>query len=244
MITVELEYRPFAFIPLVRRVEKRLPSRWSEMKPDQIIAIPSLQRDLLDDRKILQIFLGIKRSIAKRIDNYQILHILRNLKYIREPEPLGSFVIKKIMGFNAPDDNLKGITFGAFIFADTYYQNYLGGKREDLARFIACLYTDRKGFNEKLIERHAKIIRGAGFTTCEAIAINYALVREWLARAYPYVFQKVEQGKADKSKGWVGIFDMLVENDLGNQDKYAQLPVSTVLRYLNNRTKNYYKNGG
>jgi hypothetical protein len=61
---------------------------------------------------------------------------------------------------------------------------------------------------------------------------------------YPYVFQKVESSKADASAGWVGVFDSLVKNDFGNQDKYAQFPVHTVLRRLNNLLIEFYKNGG
>ncbi len=242
MISVEIEYRPFTFIPWTRRIEKKLPSRWSEMNAAQIASIPDLQLGQISDVKLLQLFVGLKKSIAKRIDSYQAYCITRNLKYISRPEPLNYFVIKKIGGFKAPEKNLKGVTFGAFVFGDTYYQNYINGKREDINRFIACFYTDSRGFDDKLIDLHADILKGSKVGTREAIAINYGLIREWLALAYPYVFQKGEPNSA-KSKGWVDVFDMIVANDLGNQDKYSQLPVSTVLRYLNNKTKDFYKYG-
>ncbi len=242
MIPVELEYRPFAFIPWTRRIEKKLPARWSELSERQICAIPEIFT--LSDRKLLHIFLGIRKGIAGRIDSYQAFCIARLLKYLNNPEPLDRFMLKKIAGFKAPGRGLKGVTFGAFIFGDTFFQDYAKGKSTDLDRFIACFYSGKKGFDDKLIDKHAAAIAKESLQKRIAIAINYGLIREWLALAYPFVFQKVEEGKADISKGWVGVFDALVKDDLANQDKYAQLPVSTVLRNLDMRMKNYYKNGG
>lgn len=243
MIAITIEYKPLGFL-WRKRMETRLPSRWSEMTPKQIAAIPYLRRDMLDDSKLLQIFLRISKSIARRIDSYQKYCILQNLKYIKEPEPFGNFIIKKIAGFYAPGDQLKGVTFGAFIFGDTYYQNYFSGKRGDLNRFIACYYCDKNGFDDKTIEEHARLISLIDLATREATAINYGLIREWLAKAYPYVFQKAEAGqKHEKSNGWVGVFDAVVGEDIVNQEKYAEKPLSGMLRYLNRKTKEYYKNG-
>jgi hypothetical protein len=242
MIAITIEYKPFGFFRR-RKLNTGLPEQWSEMTPKQIAAIPRIQSGKIDDSKLLQIFLGIKRSIAKRVGSYQKYCILRNLKYIAKPEPVGTFKIKKIVGFKAPGDHLEGITFGAFIFGDTYYQNYIAGRKEDLNRFIACFYYSWLGFNDKKIERNARIIGLVDLSIREAIAINYALIREYLAKAYPYVFQKAEKNKLNKSQGWVAVFDRLVQNDFGNQDKYALFPVSTVLRHLNNLLKEQYKNG-
>jgi hypothetical protein len=158
---------------------------------------------------------------------------------------MSKFVIKKILYFKAPANQLKNITFGAFIFGDTYYQNYISGKKEDLNRFIACFYYNKSGFKEKDIELNARIISLADISVREAIAINYALIREWLAKAYPFVFQKAESGKKqEKSTGWVGVFDAIVGDDIANQEKYEEKPLSSILRYLNRKTKEYCKNGG
>jgi hypothetical protein len=244
MIAITVQYKPFGFF-WKRTLETWLPARWSEMTARQIAAIPDLQSGRIDDSKLLHIFLGIKRHIAKRIDSYSKYCILRNLKYIAEPEPFGNFVIKTIVGFKAPGNQLKGVTFGAFIFGDTYYQNYLAGKKEDLNRFIACFYVNRHGFNDKNIETNAKIIGLVDIRIREAVAINYVLIREWLAMAYPYVFQKAEAGqKQEKSTGWVGVFDAVVGDDIANQEKYSEKPLSMILRFLNRKTKEYYKNGG
>lgn len=244
MIVITIEYKPFGLLKH-KRFDAMLPSGWGEMTPDQLTTIPDLRRGVLDESKLLQIFLGIKRAIAERIDSYQKFCILKNLNYIEKPEPFGSFIIKKLLWYRAPAPMLKDLTFGAFIYGDTYYQNYINGDKYDLDRFIACFYYDKKGFNEKLIENHATIIRAADLKTREAIAINYVLIREWLATTYPYVFQKAAAGiKPGKYTGWVGVFDSVVGDDIANHEKYAASPLSLILRYLNNKTKEYYKNGG
>jgi hypothetical protein len=243
MTGITLEYKPFGFL-WRRKIEAKMPESWSEMTAKQIIAIPVFNRGALDDFKLLHIFLGIRRSIAKRIDSYQRFCIIRNLKFIARPEPIGYFIIKKIIGFKAPGKYLKGITFGAFIFGDTYYQNYIEGKAEDLDRFIACFYYNRFGFKDKDIDRNARIIRLDDISKRQAIAVNYGLIREWLAQSYPYVFQKAEEGqKTDNTKGWVTVFDAVVGDDIVNQEKYAEKPLSHMLRYLNRKTKESYKNG-
>jgi hypothetical protein len=243
MTGITIEYKPFGFL-WRKRIEAKMPESWSEMSARQIVAIPDLNRGALDEFKLLRIFLGIKRSIAKRIDSYQRFCIIRNIKFIAKPEPIDHFIIKKILVFRAPGKYLKGITFGAFMFGDTYYQNYMQGKAEDLDRFIACFYYNRFGFKDKDIDTSARLIGIADVSMRQAIAINYGLIREWLAQLYPYVFQKAEEGqKADNSKGWVAVFDVIVGDDIVNSEKWMEKPLSEVLRYLNRKTKESYKNG-
>jgi hypothetical protein len=243
MIVITLEYKPYGFFGK-KRFNKELPARWAEMTPNQLAVIPDMRRGILDETKLLNIFLGIRKSLIKRIDSYQRYCILKELQFINKPEAYEKFIISKILWYKAPAPFLKDITFGAFMFGDTYYQNYLSGTTGDLNRFIACFYYDKKGFNEKYIEDNAFKIGLIDLKTREAIAINYALIREWLAKAYPFVF---EQGhiryKAEKSRGWVGVFDAIVADDISNSEKYAEKPLSTILRYLNRKTKEYYKHG-
>jgi hypothetical protein len=243
MIAVTLEYRPYGFL-WKRRLEAKMPDNWSEMNANQIIAIPALNNGTMDEFKLLHIFLGIKKGIAKRINDYQRFCIITNLKYIAKAGSVDHFIIKKILVFKAPGKYLEGVTFGAFMFGDTYYQNYMEGKTEDLDKFIACFYYNRFGFREKDIDTTARLISIDDVSIRKAIAINYALIREWLSQLYPYVFQKVEAGrKTNKSKGWVAVFDAIVGDDIVNSEKLAEKPLSEVLRYLNRKTKESYKNG-
>lgn len=244
MIAVTIEYKPSVFLPW-RKLDTKFPALWSEMNTKQMEVVPLIQEGLLDETMQLQIFLGIKKSIARKIKGFNRYSILKNLKFLDIPEAHGSFIIDQILWYKRPLPLLKNVTFGAFIFGDTYYSSYLRGNVEDLDKFIACFYNDKLGFNEKKIEANANVIRYVRTYKREAIAVNYALIREWLAETYSYIFQKHVAGEKKKSgTGWVGVFDSLVGDDIINQDKYAGLPLSHVLRHLNCKIKDYYKNGG
>jgi hypothetical protein len=240
MISITIEYRPWGLLRS-RNKEAQLPERWSEMTPAQLSLIPSVRRGVINENRMLRVFLNLKSSLIKRLDAWQRHCILQQLDYINKPEAHSSFMIRKVLWFKAPAARLKDITFGQFIFGDSYYQSYIEGNLGDLDRFIACFYTDKKGFSDKTVESNSKIIRAADLHLREAIAINYALIREWLAKEYPYLFRRSD--KPGKSSGWVTVFDLVVGDDIANHDKYAASPLSMVLRYLNNKIKESYKHG-
>lgn len=244
MIAVDIEYKPLGILPL-RRITAKMPARWSELTADQMEIVPALIRGGIEERRIVEVFLGVRRRIAKVMDSYQRFCIIQLLKFLKTPEPSGTFIIPRIKGFHRPGNNLKGVCFGAFMYGDTYYQRYVTGDKKSLDRFIACYYYDKKGFNELLIEKHAAEISKARLEIREAIAVNYGLIREWMALVYPYVFQKQETGKRKKkAPGWVKVFDRLVGKDIVNQDVYARSPATEILRHLNEKVKEFYKNGG
>lgn len=244
MIPVTIEYRPLPFIPHTRHLETMLPARWSELTTDQFMSVPDLLRDKLDETKQISIFLHVSAKIASRMDNYQKYCILRNLKYVAKPEALDSFYIPEICGLKAPGPKLYGVTWAAFIFGDTYFQNYQNGDKKALDKFIACYYLPESGFNSNLIESNATLIRNTPNLLREAVAINYGLIRNWLAKSYPWCFEKNEEGKKpSRQAGWVEVHDRLVGADIANGDRYLALPVSTVLRFLNTTLKDYHRNG-
>lgn len=244
MISVEIEYKPFGILRQ-RRINKLLPARWSELTEDQMVAVPSLIRGGMTEARVIEIFLRVKRRISKVMDSYQRFCVMQLLRFLKNPEPVGTFIIPRIKGFHRPGNNLKGICFGAFMYGDTFYQRYIGGDKKSLDRFIACYYYDKKGFDEKMIEKNAAIISREKPEIREAVAVNYGLIREWMAQMYPYVFQKQEEGKRKKkAPGWVKVFDRIVGKDIVHQDDYARSPATEILRHLNETVKEFYKNGG
>ena len=160
-------------------------------------------------------------------------------------------------GFFSPKPKLKGFTFGQFIFADTHFGNYMEAKKpEELHRFVASLYLPAgKKFDENIIEETYTQIAKTDTETLEAIVINYTLLREWLAQVYPMIFVKDSFDSAQDDKkpasgnekpassnnGWIKIFENLVGDDLVNHDKYANLPIHNVLRFLTKRIKENIK---
>jgi len=108
---------------------------------------------------------------------------------------------------------------------------------EFLSKFIACWY--RPGlFKESEINTRAEIIARQPLVTQEAIYINYFLIREWYTTEYPEVFRPAEDQTKKEKSTWLDIYDAIVGDDIVKEQEYAELPISTVLRYLDKRIKN------
>ena len=245
MTIVEMEYRPFGLLS-ARRMIAKMPTGWNDLSGPQFIALNRNAIKRKDEVHLITILLSVKKSIAKRLDAYQRFSILRNLDFIHTPSPIDRFIINEIAGLVAPEAKLRNFPFGAFMYGDTYFQDFAAGKPGALDKFIACFYQDRnKGFNPEAIEEHAKKISSIELDTRKAIAHNYVMLRTWLSKAFPYIFQKgTDQDKQSKDAGWVGVYDIIVGDDIVNHESYARIPTMTMLRYLNRKTKEYYKNGG
>jgi hypothetical protein len=192
---------------------------------------------------ILGLFLGLKRSLIRRMDEYQKFSIVRQLKALNSSTFCDRFILPELGRLKAPQARLKGVTFGAFVFGDTYFESFCNGRMEDLERFIACYYLDGE-FNDDGIEERAKLIRRMPYETRMAVFQNYALIREWLARSYPYVFRKGDgKKKKQNNGGWVAVFDVLCGDSPEKYKEIEKMPLSQALRFLNRRTKEYERYG-
>jgi hypothetical protein len=238
MTPIEIRYRPISFLPWIRKIITGHPDGWSELTPAQLITVACVYKGTITDDVLISSMLSIPGRIVRRMMPLQKIRIVELLEFIKNIIPFQEFIIKEIGPYSAPKPRLKDESFGTFIFAESYFSDYREKSNPvDLNRFIACWY--RKGkFNEKEIDIVARVIAGEEFIKKEAIFINYQLIREFLAKAYPYVFKaEGEITKNDAANSWVDVFDAFVGDDLKDQDKYADLPVSSVLRYLNQRIK-------
>lgn len=183
------------------------------------------------------------------------------LDFTEKTAPLNSFVIPAITvrgkKYLAPASLLRGMTFGQFIFVDTFFRNYGHSKSEDeMAGMLAALFLpENEPFSEENIPARRALMQHVDAATCEAVRFNYVLVFEWLMKVYPLVFPDIENAdeKAEKaaakekekkqhdSAGWIKIFESIVGDDIVNQEKYAALPLHTVLRYLTRKLKENMK---
>lgn len=245
MNQLTLQYNPFNLLP-ARTINVQIPSSWSDLSARQLQFIPLIRRGLVSSKAVIRRFFGLKRSIVKRMGAYQRYQLIQQLEFINSPEPVSSFKIRRLGTFIAPADKLKNVTFGQFIYADTFFSRYMQGEKDMLNNFIACMYL-RKSFSEKNVERDARIIALLPLALRESISINYILIREWLAVSYPYVFEKPVQTsgkkKINKISSWIPVFDNLVGSDIVNSDRYAERPVNEIFRYLNKQRKDYLING-
>jgi hypothetical protein len=63
------------------------------------------------------------------------------------------------------------------------------------------------------------------------------LIRQWFVEQYPNVFQPAEDQTKKEQSSWIDVYDAIVGDNIVQQAEYADLPISTVLRYLDKRIK-------
>lgn len=253
MVEVKLYYKPWWLFGRGRQVLGRFPERFEELSERQLVALAGVRKGVISEERFLAVMSGIRVRLIKRLDLFQQFKVAELLETFREPKAFHDFQLKKIWCKDqvllAPKTKLKGVTFGQFIFADTYFSNYNDTKdKEDLYRFVASVYLPAgMVFNEKLIDTGVELVRRMAPETVEAVYLNYLHVREWLALAYPLIFIKPTQlpegGIKEKkdSMGWIKIFEGLVGDDIVNEDRYADLPMHNVFRYMTGRIKENMK---
>lgn len=224
-----------------------------------------------DEDRFLMAMTGLKKRAVKRMDIYHRYKLAELAEPLVKVKPYHEFIIKTIDGkyqhLHAPRPKMKGVTFSQFIFADTHCCNYAEtGNVEELYRFVASLYLPKGDpFIEKHIEYNLRLVKKTDVDILEGIRVNYLHVREWIALAYPLIFvtatqekntqdstetqerktqdTRKEEGKARarNSGGWIKIFETLVGDDIVNMDRYADLPMHNVFRYLSARIKRNMK---
>ena len=84
-------------------------------------------------------------------------------------------------------------------------------------------------------------------TIREAIALNYSFFYQYFQDAYPLLFITPAEKPGDESKskydprGWLKVYEKVRGDDIINDEKYAGVPVNTMLRYLNESVKQQAK---
>lgn len=242
-------------------VDGQFPDTWSEIQPKQLIAIAKLYKQQISDTHFLAEMSGISHRILKRADEFTCYKLMEYLQFIGDMRPFHEFIIPKITirhpefisgSLHSPEPKLKGVTFGQFIFADSYFTDYQQSKSEDdLNKFVATLYLpEGELFSEKLINKNHRLIGRKDIHLREAIAINWQLLHEWLALAYPLIFQKREEIKEEShpelvsgskpnsySSPWIKIFQNFVGDDILHDEEWANKPINTIFQYMTRKHK-------
>ncbi|NQU85266.1 MAG: hypothetical protein HQ541_05850, partial [Mariniphaga sp.] len=192
MKTVTIEYPLFRRFKYSRFAKGSHPEKWEEISPEQLIVIACLYKNSITLLKFLNKMTQIKTRVLKKLDEYQLLKLTELVGFVSDFKPFNHFIIKKLdleETLYSPKVKLKGMSFGQFIFADTYFNNYrFDNKQEDLNKFIACLYLpENQTFDESLIDGRSELTANLPLGTKEAIAINYQLIWEWLSKVYPLI---------------------------------------------------------
>ena len=261
MITIEVKYRNVRWLPFSGKLESKVPQNWGELNQNQLIAVACLFNSGSTDMAFLQSMSGLKKKILYKLSDFERHKLMEIVEFVGEIKPYPEFIIKKLPVRSlsakqlkgtilcAPQPKLKGVTFGQFIFADTYFANYQESKKEtDLNKFIASLYLGRnEKFEERLIQEQFESIGKLDLNIRQAIVLNFQLIHEWLALAYPLIFQKQEQVMNDDTRNqetvslnsspWIKVFQNFVGDDIIHDEVWAAKPVNTIFAYMTRKYK-------
>ena len=271
MNTIEIKYFPLPIIPWERTAAGSFPEKWEEVNAAQLVAIARNIRGETDNLSFLQRMTGINKAALKKLSGFRLYKINELLNFTADKKAHNTFILNKItiagLYFFPPQPKLKKMSFGQFIFADTHFGNWQNSKDSgEAARFMASLYlpADLK-FTEYLIEENMHTFQKTDPVTLEAVTLNYLLIKEWLAQIYPLLFQHdddhtssnlpLAKGESPQGEGvndakpkkphdpmaWMKIFETLVGDDLINQDRYADMPVHNIFRYMSRKIKESMK---
>ena len=129
------------------------------------------------------------------------------------------------------------------------------------SEFDAWMEKHRIDGLAKVKEMAADVMARLDESVQEAVVINYKLMQKWLTDLYPLIFGR-EDTKSMKDEdhsdpqaknknkiqrdpmGWVKVYDALVGDDIVNQERYAGLPLHSVLRYITKQIKENMKSRG
>ncbi len=267
MLKIEVKYRPISWLPITRKLNCNVPQYWADVTQKQLVAIACLYKSAISDINFLKAMSGLKKRILNRLNDFERYKLMEIFEFVGDQKPHHEFIVRRIelrrlslskpvLAIHAPSPKLMGVTFGQFIFADTYFANYQESQDEtDLNKFIASLYLKKdEAFDEKLIQSRHFQIGKIDKNTREAIVLNYQLIHEWLALAYPLIFQKREEiscESRDKASlvsspepekhhdpnQWIKVFQNFVGDDIIHDEVWAAKPVNTIFAYMTRKYK-------
>jgi hypothetical protein len=272
MLEIQVRYRPISWVPFTRKANCNVPQNWGDVTQKQLNAIACLYKSTISDIGFMKAMSGLNKRMLSRLSDFEHFKLMEILEFIGEPKPHHEFIIRQLklqwlwslslskcskpgLYLYAPGGKLKGVTFGQFIFTDTYFSNFQQSTDEtDLNKFIASLYTGKnETFDERLIQERFESIGKLELNIRQAIVLNYQLIHEWLALAYPLIFQKREEmtnkDSPDRARPftdgspWIKVFQNFVGDDIIHDEVWAAKPVNTIFAYMTRKYKENARRG-
>lgn len=243
MKEIAIEYR---WLFVRRKLTRNIPERWEELNARQLIAVAKIALGNIADDAYLHEFGNIPLKVIKRLDTYQKYCIGKLMAFTEGFEPWYKFILM-LPGLKAPRPRLEAMTFGQFMFVDTYYSDWVTDSTPELLnKFVGSLYLPKgEAFDTEKTEVYIENAKQLQEAEKIAITLNYRLVKEWLGNLYPMLFPRPDETEEKKpgkvappsTSGWLQIFESIVGDDLIHQEEYFNLPVHTVLRHLTKKMK-------
>ena len=128
MIPVTIKYQPISFLKYFRFIERSFPSEWSELSPVQLIAVACLLRESISDISFLSKMTGFKPRFLHKLGLFQRFQLMELFSQFNSKVPFHQFILAKLdckgTVLLAPKPKLSGVSFGQFIYMDTYFNQY------------------------------------------------------------------------------------------------------------------------
>ena len=231
-----------------RTLTAQLPERLGEASSNQFMALQGLSQGSMTEETFYKLFFGIGSEVLARLDPWQLYVMTEQLRSLWNTTAVDHFIFEEItvsgLHLQAPAPRLRGMSLQQFMSADQFWQWYAYTERaEYLHSMVAALYLpdDADFFNFDHGAIAERIARHGDEAQLQCIAVNWALIREWLASAYPHLFPTAQKGSSTlggqkpRPGSWLTILDALVGDDLTRLDTYPHLPAMDVIRILNRR---------
>jgi hypothetical protein len=259
MKKVDIHYRRFGF-STTRSVS--VPERWEDLQPYQFAACAALHTNPSTNAGFIAAFYKLPTKVAAELAKFEVYKLTELTAFVTQPNACTSFFyLQQIPGTSlvSPANRLGNISVEHFALFDSYFYDYTATPTpENLVRFVSALYLQKgEVITEIDFEKRCNYVaRNIDQTTLYAIFLNYIFVHRWLSASFKFLFEtrkaepetdelQPKQPKQPKNTrpDWVKILDNLVGDDILNYDKYKLMACTLFFKTVNNRIKNYRKNG-
>jgi len=233
MTTVQIK-RPFW------KLAGEFPATWKELSQSQYVALCQILLGYSSTHsqqlQILILFFRVQwytlwRSIKVSRLWPEELEALRSLtEWCYEPISLHEWKIKTLKGYSVQPDGITRWSFGYFIYAYTYFDQWNTNKSPDaLNKLMACIFSHNQPLSE--LDERADTFARASEAEKIAAALNFGALRKDFVERFPAIFSSDNKGKADKY-GWVGVLDELSGGKFGNDRETENANVLKIFIHL------------
>jgi len=254
-----VDHKYFLFFDRV--IEIPVPERWEDLNERQFETCAGIYVNPLHDVDFISRFFGLKKRIVKRMTKFEQYKLTDLVGFAMSPKGTTNFFfMEEIPGTNllSPACKLRGVSIEHFSLFDTFFFDYANNPTaENLCQLVASIYLKKwEKVTDIDFEKRVKYVsRHVDKSTQYAIFLNYVFLRDWLSKAFPFLFQKADTEDKPESKrktkpasrpnrpDWTAMIDSLVGDDILNYDQYKEMPCILAFKTINKRIKEWKKNG-
>ena len=252
---------------------KKVPSTWNELRRWQLLdLLPILYGPDRPDRRLrlLSVLTGFRLPLLAGRPVDVLAQLLPLVDFLESDDHLltaqllptlripGRHHTEPVVTWHGPAGWLSNVTFGEFIFADTYFVQYsLRPRSEHLDKFLAVLYRPGKRhpnpeaadwdgdlrvpFNEHHLAGRAPRLAQVNDLEKLAVLTWYRGCRAQLAEEFPEVFAEAEENVRATAPDWAKVLRKLAGGAFGAVKETAGQPLRLLLAEMQDAAVDYQR---